>query len=934
MKPSIFLWLCTFKISFLFISLSVKPVSSVIDSYSDHCLTTVPEPVPNSEPLDYEFGPFGPSQSGFYYFGNLRVVSTNITRYTNSFSFYTTEVSQTDKDGVFMIEGSFELQNPFVLHSFLYEDGPSKGSVLTPHTPPVVADFTSPFILKLHGFWSKSSGELCMVGTGSSYFKDGNLLTPAAVLKLHNIKNSSNITTLITGTLKSLSPINDNNYFEPISLMTVPQMNYSFTFASGDSGDEFSSESDLEENLSMYNILRGRSFWLFSNLAIKYVFNLEYTGCRSNKKCLPVGGVVQNLPGSISFGVINCTDVGKRVRVFLKFDDHTKLSRLDQRFNPDTTLIGEGMWDDKKNQLHVLLCRFLGRANSWSNAYVGNCTTRLSLTYPAILSIKETSTIMGKIWSNKTVHDSGYFEKIVFRSTEFLIEGLYSLKYEYTELDRVRNECPERKLDRNRRQRYPRPYSSEMKFDMSVRSSEGRTASGSADALTVNNQFCKQAGIALTVIRNDDFERPTRWEPQGRANISYKIDIKWHTSQKLATKNYVSVVPDEKMEITAEGVYDADTGGLCMVGCRKFALTDRALGNTSNTSIDCEILLNFQFAPVKGFENGGYIRGRIESTRDKSDDLYFDPLDVSSVAYSREQARHTIWAMDLEIVMVVISQTLICLFLRSQVYHARRHPKTLPFTSLVMSVILTMGQLIPLVLNYEALFYRKRDQDTMLFQTGGWLEVNEVIIRITSMVAFLLQFRILQQAFSSRSNDGNGKGLWFAEKMTLLVTLSLYVSGALIVLLVYRGNYKREIVLLPTRPVDYWQRSTLDDLKSYAGLISDGFLLPQILFNTFSNSREYALSPLFYIGTSLVRLLPHAYDLYCDHTYVEYKGTFIYVNPAKEFFSTAWDVIIPIGVSLFAVTIYLQQQFGGCCIVPKRFRWRENYEKIPVVGQS
>ncbi|KAK8622730.1 hypothetical protein V6N13_117634 [Hibiscus sabdariffa] len=901
MKLSMFPWLPTLIVSFLLISFSVKPISSVVGSYSNHCSSTVMESVPNSRPPDFEFGPFGSHQSGFYYSdGNFRVVSANITRYLNSFSFYTTVVDQTDKDGTFMIEGSFELHSQFYFRSPL--TGTSKDPDVTPHEPPVVAEFKNPFVLKLHGFWSESSGKLCMVGTGSAYLKEGTLLSPAAVLKLHNIKNSSSITSLITGTLESLSPSNDNNYFEPISILMHPQRNYKFTFVSGDSTDEFSSESDSEKSLPIYSVLQGRSF------------------CSN--------GVIADLPGSMSLAVINCTDVQKRVQIFLKFEDNTKFSSLFHRFNPNTTLIGEGMWDEKKYQLHVLLCRFLDIANSWSNARVGDCTTSLSLRFPAIWSIKETSTIMGQIWTNKTEDDSGYFERIVFRSTRNHIESPYNLKYEYTELDRVRDSCPEKKLDRNKRQRYPSPYSSEMKFNMLVKGSKGRTGWGSADVLAIDKQFPRHTVGVVAVRTIDGFERSTKWEPQGRANLSYKIDIKLHTRPKLADESYASVVPDEKMEITAEGIYDADTGSLCMVGCRKFALIDRAPGNAS---MDCNILLNFQLAPVKGLENGGYIRGRIESTWEESDLLYFDHLDVSSTAYSREQARHSIWTMDLEIALVVISQTLACLFVRSQLYHAKRHPKTLPFTSLVMLVILTMGQLIPLVLNYEALFNKKLDPDTLLFQTGGWLEANEVILRITSMIAFLLQFRILQQAFSSRSNHGNQKGLWFAEKMTLFVTLSLYISGAFIVMLVDRGNYKREIVLLPTRTVDYWQRSAWDDLKSYAGLISDGFLLPQILFNMFSNSREYALSPSFYISTSLVRLLPHAYDLYNDHSYVQYKGAYIYVNPADVFFSTAWDVIIPIGVLLFAAIIYLQQQCGGCCIVPKSFRWRESYEKIPSV---
>ncbi|XVE80145.1 hypothetical protein DITRI_Ditri14bG0115800 [Diplodiscus trichospermus] len=912
MEHSVVLWLCTLTIFFLCISFPVKPVSSVIDSYSDHCSLIVPMSVPNSESPTEEFGPFGQPQSGFYYSDGIRIVSANITRYTNSFSFYTSVARKTDKDGLFLIEGSLEFQSPFHVGSISGRSGTSKNSILTPHRA-VVADFRNPFNLKLHGFWSQSSGKLCMVGTGSAYLKEGTVLDPAAVLKLHNIKNSSSITALITGTLESLSPRDDKNYFDPISILMLPQLNYKLTFASRDSMDEFSGESDAKNNLPIFNVLQGRAFCSqFSSLA--NVFELQYTGCSSRKNCLHFGGVIGNLPGSVYLDFINCTDVEQRVRIFLKFQDNSNF-RFHQPFNPNTTLIGEGMWDNEKNQLCVFLCQFLGITDSWSDVHIGDCTTRLSLRFPAIWSIKETSSIMGNIWTNKPVNDSGYFDRIVFRSTKNRVEALHGLKYEYTQIVSARNLCAGKKFNGNKRQRYPSPYASDMKFDMLVKNSKGKSGWGYAVVLIIGNQFYEQNSLAAVIDGSElSSRRPGTWKPQGQANISYMIDIKLHTPQKLTNEGYVSILRDEEVKITAEGIYDADTGRLCMVGCRKFASTNRL---SENASMDCQILLNFQLAPVKRFKNGGYIRGRIESTRKKSDPLYFDHLDVSSAAYSREQARHFIWTMDLEIAIVLISQTLACLFVRYQLYHVKRHPETLPFISLVMLVILTMAQMIPLVLNYEALFLQKHDHDTVLFQTGGWLEANEVIVRIISMVAFLLQFRMLQLAFSGRSHDGNQKGLWFAEKMTLLVTASLYFSGALIVMLVDRGTYKREVVLIPTRPVDYWQRSIWDDLKSYAGLLSDGFLLPQILLNMFSNSRKNALSPSFYIGTSLVRVLPHAYDLYCDHSYVQYKGTYIYANPAEDFFSTAWDIIIPIGVLLFAAIIYVQQRFGGRCILPK-----------------
>ncbi|KAJ6415614.1 hypothetical protein OIU84_004416 [Salix udensis] len=55
-------------------------------------------------------------------------------------------------------------------------------------------------------------------------------------------------------------------------------------------------------------------------------------------------------------------------------------------------------------------------------------------------------------------------------------------------------------------------------------------------------------------------------------------------------------------------------------------------------------------------------------------------------------------------------------------------------------------------------------------------------------------------------------------------------------------------------------------------------------------------------------------------------------NPVGDYFSTAWDVIIPLVTLLFAAVIYLQQRFGGRCFMPKRLQEPEGYEKVPVAS--
>ena len=106
----------------------------------------------------------------------------------------------------------------------------------------------------------------------------------------------------------------------------------------------------------------------------------------------------------------------------------------------------------------------------------------------------------------------------------------------------------------------------------------------------------------------------------------------------------------------------------------------------------------------------------------------------------------------------------------------------------------------------------------------------------------------------------------------------------------------------------YSENSMREFLKSYASLLLDSFLLPQILLNMFRDSKEKTLSCSFYIGTTFVRLLPHAFGLYGAQ------------KSGLELVSTVWDVIIPFTTTLFAVVIYLQQKFGDRCIFPFRFR--------------
>ena len=282
--------------------------------------------------------------------------------------------------------------------------------------------------------------------------------------------------------------------------------------------------------------------------------------------------------------------------------------------------------------------------------------------------------------------------------------------------------------------------------------------------------------------------------------------------------------------------------------------------------------------------------------------------------------------------MAVLSNTFTCIFIGIQLSYVKKHPSMLPSISLLMLVILALGHLIPLLLNFEALFLRRHSPKTVLLRSGGWLEVNEVIVRMVTMVAFLLQFRLLQLTWIARWSDQKQKSLWLAEKRGAFVCLPVYIAGCLITFLVKWRKSRFGTGMYSSHSNDQ-QQFFLGGSRAYAGLILDGFLFPQILFNIFQKSRENALSHFFYIGITIIRLLPHGYDLYRAHNYVQdFSWSYIYADPGADFYSTAWDFVILVLGLFSAAIIYLQQQYDGCWFLGQRFQDQEIYEKVPPVA--
>ncbi|XP_057791158.1 uncharacterized protein LOC131008288 [Salvia miltiorrhiza] len=726
----------------------------------------------------------------------------------------------------------------------------------------------------LEGLWSDKSRQLLMVGS-APWVVEGNPIILDAVLDLNYTAKNNPIlyNSYISGSLKSTVGANDPGYFDPLSIFSfpvLPNYNYSLLSQVVYQGRTFSSDSDVAGNSWLTN--EGHEYcWVMMRESI--VLEVEYGAECREAHCSPLDG--SSLPRLLLFTPIQCSAAERKLRYIATFQN----TKYGQAFGLNSTVIGEASWDDDKKELFGIACRFLDPLNRSADEQL-DCTMRLSLSYTSIFTVRNEPKLAGRYWSTRHRHNSTYFPYMNLTKSDGI--GLITLpdvRYEYTKLDQVsRSSCVAKKRVKKGRNTYPDVLSGNMRFDLSVENSRGQQISwGSASPLWVGND-------AYMMISGGEAHHTNT--NTSHSKISYMISLSSSSEIEfgsLFTSLDWSTNGNYEVEITAEGVYDAETGYLCMVGCRKVEPYGKSSAHISG---DCEILVTLQFSPLTG-KRGGRTKGTITSTRARTDPLHFHDMIMSSAGYYVEEAARTVWRMDMEVAMVLISNTLVCVFVGLQIRHVRRYSMVPSSISLLMLLILSVAHMLPLIFNLEDVHSRRHRGN------GGRLEANEAAVRLSSLAALLLQLRLLQLVWTAKQN---GSSPWGGERKPGCVLVSLYVVGGLLGLV--------------------WNKySVWGGLRYYGGLIVDGFLVPQVVLNNgFLVPQGEALVWPFYVGISAVRVVPHAYDVYRAHNYPAYdvKETYYYANPDLGFYSRPWDVVVPFGIIALVLIIFLQQRSRGC----------------------
>jgi uncharacterized protein with PQ loop repeat len=782
-----------------------------------------------------------------------------------------------------------------------------------------------PISFILDGYYSSASLQLCMVGTGTEQAADGSLkYYPDVALRLRVPSPPSLADPFVTGTLEG-----------PGDVGTIHLLAYA-------EGDDYKHGSEPTCGTPRQPA-RG-SLQALGNVSSAWCARLKEQLVTSYR--LEHGGATVPLPRlgesrTMDVNQMQCTEHGA-VRAYVVFHNDTRPARLgfyhrQQRFLVDEeAVVAEGRLDWDRGVLCLRACPVVRSASAPSALAVREheCGVGMSFWFPAMWTMRDRSVVAGMLW-NSTQETTGNKDDAAALITASSVEvadhnhmiidltgnhrssNLSDVKYSYN--DTIIEEAKKHyylkfKIDKIKGSHsYPGNYTyRDFEFQFY---GQGGMGNGQAYPVTIGSVMVYGDRLAA----EDSFSRHGAVVDKydGLMRVSYDIQYSAPRERPRIINGSYMLTPEEQQRISAEGVYDPERGIMCMVGCREH-----------NGSTDCQILVTVKFSSLDA-RGQGHGRGVISSLRDNTDSVFFEKIDIHLYGMFSNQVSEAISRIDMESIMLVASTTLSCVFIVLQILHTKKNPEATPAISITMLAMLTLGYLTPLVLNFEAMFTRRSRYFD--YSLGGSLEMTEVMLRVPILIAFVLQLLLLQLTWSSRRKSADQMMLSpVSERIVLQICLPLYLLGAILAAIIHVINVRaaREdplVVHIGTEPATIWE-----DLVSYAGLILDDFLLPQVILNaSLVGSRVRALSTWFYIGCTMNRAMPHVYDIVRGQIYEQsINPSDVYAGPRSDLFGVAWDIVIPCGAALLAALLFLQQRLGGAAPLPSQRRRSSGYELV------
>ncbi|KAL6845408.1 hypothetical protein ACP4OV_024903 [Aristida adscensionis] len=902
------------RVCVLFLLLSIATLSSASDSSSSLC--TIPSPPPRHHPIGINeslplLRSFQLNAGSFFGGEDLHFAKgddPNASYYdaTRSFSLFPHSVQGTDDPELLHVSATLTLSGGRTRravrrrrrrHGYVY----AGDHVVTFH---------------LEGYYSHTSAELCMAGSGtySDSDDDGAIKNLAgAVLRLRVPSPPSLFDPFATGSFRG-------DGFSAISLVA---------YADGDNykyGDATASCPPPSAEKGAVEALGPNFTCAHLKKQLVTLYKVRNDDGADASSSNGGGGAASPLLGlrpwrgwnrtSMHVGQVRCTDDGAAVRAYATFSNDTAAEAW---WPPrrgfvveEEAVVAEGRWDPARRMLCLRACRVVRSGTTTTPSLEvqrKECGVGMGFWFPSFWTMRDRSAVSGVLWNSSQAAGGGKDVAGVISVSSIGDAADRSdfsdVKYRYN--DSMIEEATKHYLayKKNVKRPFQAPNYTHHDFGFHFYEIRGMNGHGQAYPVTIGSALVYGDRLAADA----SFSR-------GGAVVDGKLDllnVSYDIQQYLPPAGWVRPtnvtsysVPMEAYQITAEGVFDPKSGILCMVGCREH------YGST-----DCRALITVQFASLDD-RAWGHGVGEIKSLRDSTDHLFFKKMSIRLYGMYSEQVYEAVSRMDLESVMLVVSTTLPCVFTVLQILHTKRHPEAAAATSITMLVVLALGYVFPLVIASEALFLSRRRYYVPFLDKVPY-ELSQAMLRAPTLIAFVLQLRLIQLALSGRKSAAldptRVETSSAAEKRALWVCLPLYALGGAVTVVahVMSGRAAGEedslaVVGVGPEPPTMWQ-----DLVSSAGLALDAFLLPQVVMNAFSwrggAAGVRAVSPWLYAGVTVVRAMPHVYDVVRSQGYVRSRRpSYVDAGPRDDRFGAAWDVAVPCVTAVLAVLVFLQQR--------------------------
>lgn len=634
------------------------------------------------------------------------------------------------------------------------------------------------------------------------------------------------------------------------------------------------------------------------------------------------------------------TKVAAVIRVVSPFEDHYNAGQRTGLNN--MTLSAEGMWESSSGQLCMIGC--LGIVDK-DGIGIG-CDSRICLYIPLSFSIKQRSIILGTISSLKEGNSSFFpltFEKLV-RPSELYDQYTESHPYyTYSKIDLAGTILEKHE-----------PFSFQTVIKKSfltfpkVEDADSYLVGLSllSEDLTLHHPAVPDSGPNRFSRTDVQFEILSLgplfghyWSLQNDSIT--EEDTPYHAKTTYTERQLLLNVSGQLSlfggqygnvsDILVEGLYYPVVGKMYLVGCRDVRASWNVLYESMDleNGLDCliEVVISYPPTATRWMVNPT-ARISISSQRNEFDPLFFKPVNLQTVPIMyRAQREDILSRRGVEGILQLLTLSVAIGFILTELFYIKENANAVPFVSLVMLSVQAVGYGIPLVTGAEALFKKTESYEkSSVLEKSQMVRVIDYTVKILVLVSFSLTLRLYQKVWRARirlqTRAPHEPARVPSDRRVLIVTGLVHVLGFVCVLVVHN--------------LQQW----LAELEEYVGLVQDFFLLPQVIGNLIWQINCKPLRKSYFIGLTVIRLLPHVYDYIRTPIPNPYfSEDYEFVNPHLDFYSKFGDIGIPVIAILLAVVVHVQQKFsyerlvevldfGKFRVLPRR---TVAYERLPPV---